>query len=228
MNKRTKQTEYLARMTARNVLCWQLSTINHLLQTTADLSGVESGERRGESLSADVFMRRSEGEGTSPVSGGQAWYLTNYIWYLTRICGENTNILNAMQPAQWKDIFTIVPDVMLDDWQLKCLILQDRNLHDDTVTQCQADAGISVQRRDFYILGNSVNSGGWWRHGSSFLDNSVRGGFVGEWRAQPYHWADESCGPSCESLRCITTKNSTSPAIFCRKNLRKYNFYLNR
>ena len=136
--------------------------------------------------------------------------------------------MQCSQLAQWKDIFTIVPDVMLDDWQLKCLILQDRNLHDDTVTQCQADAGISVQRRDFYILGNSVNSGGWWRHGSSFLDNSVRGGFVGEWRAQPYHWADESCGPSCESLRCITTKNSTSPAIFCRKNLRKYNFYLNR
>ena len=136
--------------------------------------------------------------------------------------------MQCSQLAQWKDIFTIVPDVMLDDWQLKCLILQDRNLNDDTVTQCQADAGISVQRRDFYILGNSVNSGGWWRHGSSFLDNSVRGGFVGEWRAQPYHWADESCGPSCESLRCITTKNSTSPAIFWRKNLRKYNFYLNK
>ena len=88
--------------------------------------------------------------------------------------------MQCSQLAQWKDIFTIVPDVMLDDWQLKCLILQDRNLHDDTVTQCQADAGISVQRREFYILGNSVNSGGWWRHGSSFLDNSVRGGFVGE------------------------------------------------
>ena len=54
-----------------------------------------------------------------------------------------------MQPAQWKDIFTIVPDVMLDDWQLKYLILQDRNLHDDTVTHCQADAGIGRGRAVF-------------------------------------------------------------------------------
>ena len=67
--------------------------------------------------------------------------------------------------AQSKEIFTIVPHVMLDDWHLKCIILQDRNLHDDTVTHCQADAGLglySVQQREFYILGNSVKSGGWW------------------------------------------------------------------
>ena len=34
------------------------------------------------------------------------------------------------------------------------------------------------QQRGFYILGNSVKSGG--SNGSSSLDNSVRGGFVGE------------------------------------------------
>ena len=43
--------------------------------------------------------------------------------------------------AQSKEIFTIVPHVMLDDWHLKCVILQDRNLHDDTVTQGQAAPG---------------------------------------------------------------------------------------
>ena len=83
----------------------------------------------------------------SPVSGETGvvfdkLYLISRVsrlfWGKYKYCECNP----ASQPrAQSKDIFTIVPDVMLDDWHLKCIILQDRNLHDDTVTQCQADAG---------------------------------------------------------------------------------------
>ena len=78
--------------------------------------------------------------------------------------------MQCSQPVQSKDIFTIVPDVMLDDWHLKCIILQDRNLHDDTLAQSRSAKLMQVQRRavfcatsqhrEFYILGNSVKTAG--------------------------------------------------------------------
>ena len=82
---------------------------------------------------------------------------------------------------------------MLDDWHLKCIILQDRNLHDDTVTHCQADAGLglySVQQREFYILGNSVKSGGWWLVGPMdhlFLITVSGEALLATGGLQPYH-----------------------------------------
>ena len=72
-------------------------------------------ERRAQSLSSDVFMRRSEGEGTGLVRGEAGvvfdkLYLKSHGSRLTGVGGEN--IVNAMhrasQPAQWKDIFSIV------------------------------------------------------------------------------------------------------------------------
>ena len=142
----------------------------HYQPPTTNNSRVEwRGERRGESLSSNVFMRRSEGEGTRRVSceAGLVFdklYLISHVslWGKYKHCECNAV---SPRPTQSKDIFTIVPDVMLDDWHLKCIILQDRNLHDDTVTHCQPDAGWPVlcapsQHWEFYILGNSVKSAG--------------------------------------------------------------------
>ena len=88
-------------------------------------------------------MRRSEGEGTGLVRGEAGvvfdkLYLISHGSRLTGVGGEN--IVNAMQlasqPASPVERYFLHCgwDVMLDDWHLKCIILQDRNLHDDTVT----------------------------------------------------------------------------------------------
>ena len=144
MNKRTKQTEYLAGMTGRNVLCWQLVTIN---------TRESSGERRRVFVIGRLYAKiRERGNEPSEVRAGLGIWQIIHIWYFSpflssRICGENINIVNAMQPGRPVKRyfhFAIVPDVMWDDWHLKCIILQDRNLHDDTVTQSQPDAAIGL------------------------------------------------------------------------------------
>ena len=75
------------------------------------------------------------------------------LWGKYKYCECNAA---SQSRAQSKDIFTIVPDVMLDDWHLKCIILQDRNLHDDTLAQSRSAKLMQVQRRDCILCNFSA------------------------------------------------------------------------